>query len=94
MATRTPRLSYHAVSVVGGSSACDAAKLLKSVRVLSADAPRLPLADCGHPETCKCTYRHYDDRRAGPRRADESGRLGGTWAMTNRRRSMGRRATD
>jgi hypothetical protein len=94
MATRTPRLRYHAVSIVGGTRACAAARLLHDVRVLSADAPRLPLANCDHPGTCKCTYKHHDDRRAGPRRADKSGQLGGPWAVTERRRSVGRRATD
>jgi hypothetical protein len=94
MASKTPRLRYHAVSVVGGPRACAAAKQLKNVRVLSADAPRLPLASCECPATCTCTYRHHDDRRAGPRRARELGQLGGPWAMTDRRRSIGRRETD
>lgn len=94
MASRIPRLRYHAVSVVGGPTACAAAKLLKNVRVLSAEAPRLPLAACECPATCACTYRHYDDRRAGPRRARERGQLAGPWAMTDRRRSIGRRETD
>jgi hypothetical protein len=94
MAARTPRLRYHAVSVVPGSKACGAVKLLHDVRVLSADAPRLPLANCDCPGTCRCTYRHHDDRRAGPRRARESGHLAGPWAMTERRRSVGRRETD
>ncbi len=44
MASRIPKLRYHAVSVVGGQNACAAAKLLKNVRVLSAEAPHLPLA--------------------------------------------------
>lgn len=94
MASRTPRLRYHAVSVVSGPRACDAAKQLKNVRVLSAEAPRLPLATCDCPATCTCTYRHFDDRRAGPRRARERGQLAGPWAMTDRRRSIGRRETD
>jgi hypothetical protein len=82
------------VSVVGGANACAAAKQLKNVRVLSAEAPRLPLAACDCPAMCACTYRHFDDRRAGPRRAKERGQLGGPWAMTDRRRSIGRRETD
>jgi hypothetical protein len=82
------------VSVVGGPNACDAAKQLKNVRVLSAEAPRLPLANCDHPATCACVYRHHEDRRAGPRRARERGQLAGPWAMTDRRRSAGRRETD
>lgn len=94
MAPRTPRLRYHAVSVVGGPSACPAAMQLKSVRLLSADAPRLPLATCDCPAACACTYRHYDDRRAGPRRARERGRPAGPWSASDRRRSTGRRETD
>ena len=94
MASRIPILRYHAVSVVSGAQACAAAKQLRSVRMLSAEAPRLPLANCDCPGTCKCTYRHHDDRRAGPRRAKERGQLAGPWAVTNRRHWAGRRATD
>ena len=94
MATRTPRLRYHAVSVVCGQNACTAAKELRGVRALSAEAPRLPLANCDQPDACRCTYRHHDDRRAGPRRANERGELPNPWAMTERRRSYGRRETD
>jgi hypothetical protein len=82
------------VSVVSGPNACAAARQLKGVRVLSADAPRLPLANCDCPGNCACTYRHYDDRRAGPRRARERGNLPGPWSATDRRRSIGRRETD
>lgn len=94
MASTTPSMRFHAVSVVGGDGACAAAKLLRGVRVLSASAPRLPLPDCDHPGTCNCSYRKYADRRAGPRRAQESGRVSGPWSATNRRRSTGRRETD
>ena len=94
MAARIPRLRYHAVSVVSGPIACAAAKQLENARMLSAEAPRLPLANCDCPGTCRCTYRHHDDRRAGPRRARERGKLAGPWAMTDRRRSIGRRETD
>ena len=94
MARATPRLRFHAVSVVCGPNACAAAKQLRNVRVLSADAPRLPLATCDGPDTCRCTYRHHDDRRAGPRRAKELGQLADPWAMTERRRWGGRRETD
>jgi hypothetical protein len=94
MATRSPRLRYHAVSVVGGSGVCEAAKLLKDVRLLSVDAPRLPLRNCEHPDTCNCRYRKYDDRRAGQRREDARVGLGVGQTMTERRRSFGRRETD
>jgi 16S rRNA (cytosine967-C5)-methyltransferase len=43
MAATIPRLRYHCVSVVAGRSACAAAQSLLGARMLSADAPRLPL---------------------------------------------------
>jgi hypothetical protein len=79
---------------MSGPNACAAARQLKNVRALSAEAPRLPLANCDCPGTCRCTYRHHDDRRAGPRRARDRGKLADPWAMTDRRRSIGRRETD
>ena len=94
MAPKGPRLRYHAVSVVCGPNACAAARQLGNARVLSPEAPRLPLANCDCPGECQCTYRHHDDRRAGPRRAKERGELAGPWAVTERRRWGGRRATD
>jgi hypothetical protein len=94
MAAGTPKLRYHCVSIVAGTNGCAAALELRGVRVLSAEAPRLPLPGCEHAESCNCTYRHHDDRRAGPRRADERGTLADPWALTERRRRGGRRATD
>ncbi len=94
MAAKTPRLRYHCVSVITGMKSCAAAKSLKDVRLLSADAPRLPLANCETPDECRCTYRHYDDRRMGPRRARDRDEFVDPWAHSNRRRSIGRRETD
>jgi len=88
------RLRYHCVSVVGGANACAAAKAVALVRILSAEAPRLPLKDCDHPHACTCKYRHFDDRRAGPRRAGEEGRLVKPWEAGERQRVRGRRDTD
>jgi hypothetical protein len=94
MAATTPRLRYHCVSVVPGAQSCAAAKSFAGQRLMSADAPRLPLATCQTPGQCQCTYRHHDDRRAGPRRADERGDLADPWSATDRRHFSGRRATD
>lgn len=95
MAPRTtPRLRYHCVTVNAVGSACPAAVALKDVRILSADAPRLPLADCTMPANCRCIYRHHDDRRAGPRRALDRNERPDPWRDAERRRSVGRRATD
>ena len=71
MAAATPRLRYHCVSVVPGRTSCAAAQAIYGQRLLSAEAPRLPLANCETPgEVQMHVYRrHHDDRRAGPRRA-------------------------
>jgi hypothetical protein len=94
MPAATPKLRYHCVSVVAGIDACAAARALAGARLLSAEAPRLPLAGCTMPDACRCTYVHHDDRRAGPRRASERGGLADPWSLTERRREGGRRATD
>jgi hypothetical protein len=94
MAGKSLRLRYHCVTINSGRKGCEAAKALKDIRMLSPQAPRLPLVQCSSPETCQCTYRHYDDRRAGPRRADDRGEMADPWSRTDRRRSIGRRAAD
>jgi hypothetical protein len=94
MALRTPRLRYHCVTVNAGAKPCTAALSLKDIRILSGDAPRLPLAECTMPDDCRCTYRHHDDRRAGPRRARDRKERNDPWRGGERRRSVGRRATD
>jgi len=94
MASKTPGLRYHCVTVNTGKHACPAAVALKGVRLLSADAPRLPLPDCTLSDDCRCTFRHHDDRRAGPRRARDRNERPEPWASSDRRRSIGRRATD
>jgi hypothetical protein len=94
MATKTPGLRYHCVTVNSGTHACPAAAALQGVRLLSAEAPRLPLPDCSMPDDCRCTYRHHDDRRTGPRRARDRNERPEPWPSTDRRRSIGRRSTD
>ena len=73
MALQKARLRYHCVEIIAGPGGCKAAVELKKQRLLSADAPRLPLATCETPAQCACRYRHHDDRRAGPRRSEEQG---------------------
>lgn len=69
--------TYHAVSIRFVQSACDAAKALDGQRILSSDAPRIPLPDCDS-QTCKCKFVHYKDRRTGDDRRDPYGQgLGG-----------------
>ena len=87
------KLAWHAVSIVTPGHACDAANALKGQRYLSNEAPPLPLKACPSPEYCRCTYRHYKDRRIGPRRATDRGELR-TSPIGERRLGRGRRATD
>lgn len=68
-----PRERWHAVRVVPGKVSCEAVRQLRSQRFLSAEAPRLPLPGCAAGTGCDCVYRHYADRRSGPRRAAERG---------------------
>lgn len=76
----------------GGS--CAPAQALKGQRYLSADAPRLPVADCTSPEACRCVYRKHEDRRAGPRREAEASGLKRSSPDPERRRASGRRRGD
>lgn len=55
---------FHAVSLKSPPNACNAAKAMEGERILSADAPLIPLADCDSP-SCKCRFVHHKDRRAG-----------------------------
>jgi hypothetical protein len=87
--------SWTAVSIVCTSGSCAAARALKGKRYLSGAAPRLPLPDCTAPGTCRCTYKKFADRRAGPRReADTSGLRTSSPVKPDRRASRGRRSTD
>src|SRR5262249_5503869 len=87
---------WHAVSVVGGSKACRAAKGLSNQRFLSAEAPALPLPACSSPSTCKCIYCHHSDRRAILRRDTDRGRFQRRFVQERRQgpRAHGRRADD
>jgi hypothetical protein len=93
----TQRISnpWHAVSIVPGESACEAVGKWRDQRVLSAQAPQLPLAECAHPGQCTCRYRHHADRRSERRRARDNGLPKGSYAGGERRSgARGRRATD
>ena len=59
--------AWHAVSVTTNATACGAAEHIRGKRFLSDEAPRIPLPDCASPLQCRCVYRHFSDRRAGPR---------------------------
>jgi hypothetical protein len=92
---RPLRLRFHAVTVVAGANACAQAKALKDVRLLSLEAPRLPLVGCTRSEDCQCKYQHHADRRSGARRSGlRNVRAGMPGEPANRRRLLGRRDSD
>ena len=92
---------WHAVGIGTGVSCCKAAVFLRETRFLSTQAPPLPLQGCTQPRSCRCKYKHYSDRRSGPRRVTESELFqnalsrhkAAAWAQ-ERRATRGRRATD
>jgi hypothetical protein len=91
---KQPTNRWAAVSIVCTSGSCEAARGLKGRRYLSADAPRLPLADCTSPDSCPCVYRKHPDRRTGPRREEDTTGLKRSSPTPERRASRGRRSTD
>lgn len=91
--TRGP---WRAVEIVSSSFRCAASKQVKGKRFLCTEAPKLPLPGCNAAQ-CNCRYKHFSDRRAGPRRADDSGvyvHLFANSPESDRRRARGRRSTD
>ncbi len=55
---------YHAVAIRPGRRVCEGVKELNGQRILSNEAPMLPLPDCDIVD-CGCSYVHYKDRRCG-----------------------------
>jgi hypothetical protein len=89
-------IRWHAVAVVTRSNCCAAAREILGCRFLTREQPpRLPLNACSMPFSCHCVYKHYPDRRLGPRRRDEEG-LPRTMMIGNdeRREIRGRRDDD
>jgi len=84
---------YHAVAIVPGASCCSAARDLRTQRFLSREAPPLPLAGCT-VSPCRCSYKHFDDRRMKSRRATDRIGQPPPWSRAERRAASGRRQTD
>jgi hypothetical protein len=88
------------VAIVTSNPACPVCGAYKGTRFLAKEAPQLPLPGCPTPQKCKSVYKHFTDRRAGPRRSEERRafqpmNLVVTRAVRDdRRRSSGRRQTD
>jgi hypothetical protein len=89
-----PNAAWHAVHVASGEGACPAAIALGKRRFLSKQAPRLPLDACTSPGTCKCAYRHHEDRRDALRRWSDEGGSTRLLPKVERRAKRGRRERD
>jgi hypothetical protein len=85
---------WHAVHVATGSNACAAVQAISKQRFLSKEAPRLPLAECTMPVSCRCAYKHHKDRRGAPRRWSDQGGITRLRPQGERRSKRGRREDD
>lgn len=87
--------AWHAVSIVPGPRACEAAREMRGKRFLSREAPPLPLKKCD-THSCTCRYEHFPDRRKGARRTSEMSITIEGKLPTDRRAKYkrGRRKTD
>lgn len=93
-----PRISslmhlFHGIEIVPGPAACPAVGELARQRLLSEDAPRLPLNTCDQQIQCTCKYKHFVDRRTDARRESDEG-LPARRHMSDKRAGGGRRITD
>ncbi len=91
----TIRNPWKAVEIVSDARSCTASKVIKGKRFLCDEAPTLPLAGCT-TVNCNCRYKHFSDRRIGPRRAADLGvaiHLSDS-SQRSRRLNRGRRSTD
>lgn len=61
---------FHAVSINMDASPCPAIREYEGRRLLSSEAPMLPLPDCDQSD-CNCRFEHYKDRRTGENRRDD-----------------------
>jgi len=94
-ATHAASDDFRAVSVTFDHvDACPAVRELAHHRFLCADAPSLPLAECT-AANCVCRFERHADRRAGARRASETGVFERHFDGADQRaESRGRRAED
>lgn len=84
---------FHGIAIEPCEGACEAARALARERFLSEEAPRLPLDGCTRAQRCRCTYRHFSDRRTDVRREADLG-LPHRVLLHDQRDGRGRRVTD
>lgn len=88
-----PDNAYHTVAIRPGLVSCEQVQRWAGRRILSKNAPGLPVPGCTLPK-CGCWYKHYADRRIGLRRLSDEFNMPAKWAGKERRAGPGRRATD
>lgn len=86
--------AFQAVAVIACQQACGAAVNVQGQRFLARKAPRLPLIDCSRPDTCRCRFEKYADRRRGPQRTPYNNVEMQSYGGVEKRRNRGRRAGD
>ena len=87
-------VGYKAVGIIPGAHCCSSAKKAFGRKFLERDSPRLPLPGCTSPQTCRCRFKKYADRRQDDRRHPFGGALGWNSAADDRRKRRGRRSSD
>ncbi len=85
-----PTKTYHCVAIKYRDGACESAKKPEGKRFLSKEAPQFPLSDCG-ARPCRCSYVHFDDRRASERRTLNHSAMLAPYVQQDRRAGGGRR---
>jgi hypothetical protein len=89
------RASFHSVSISMDASPCHAIRKYEGKRLLSNEAPGLPLPDCDQ-SNCSCRFEHFDDRRDAGNRRDRVvaiGRMASSDSSRERRTWKDRRTS-
>jgi len=94
-ATAQSTKGFHSVSISMDASPCHAIRKYAGRRLLSNEAPILPLPDCDQ-SNCSCRFEHFDDRRDPGNRRDRVvaiGRMASSDSSRERRTWKDRRAS-
>jgi hypothetical protein len=81
---------FGAVEIRIRSRACRAARALEGQRLLSKEAPALPLPGCTAAQ-CSCKFTKWSDRRSEGRRLEHGGLSASIFLANNRRTKRDRR---
>ena len=83
---------YHCVTIeFNEDQCCSLVRSYEGQRLLSDEAPHLPVQGCTRGDRCNCIYKHWPDRRQEPRRSSDYGLAGMPYYGPERRRTSERR---